>query len=544
MTKITVFRVLMGVAASTTLLGTMVAIGQTPPDANPPAKSDTAQKPADATDKQTSKLVLKETPFSFPDPVFKSPVAVFEAVGMSNKPEEKKLYLSPICQVVPWDKAGKVRYQSHGEANGRTVFSFRLLNYHEDMFAQAAERIFALHKVKFAPTQFAMMPFSMAAFKIKAGGAEYVSTLGDLDQFLTLPFTMTTQFEVPDAAAELIKRAADSDGGLHITGTLMFNAIGLKRRVESVTFENLQQTDLGRSINSGGAGFYAVDQVQNMITDGAIRQGIYSFEDPGMPAEVATKGRAVFDKAMQDTAEKVVLKHQEDFRAADEAERRASGITAKDFMPMELRYKYQSEVLAETSFEKANKNAEEYYKREKTSLSASVKGRYGPVSGRASYSRDTDKWEHKKFENQESFDEHKKDWMAKQGDGVEFKPRGLNLVEKGALKRALSVTSTALTVRPVAEAGKLAVFTNTANTSGGFAERLDIELKELSQLRTTVAEMQAKTDLLGVRLRPGSVIGKSLIIKGSDGEWILLDGGGVSYWDKDFTSQLGNIKMK
>src|SRR4051812_13450040 len=74
--------------------------------AQPPATAPPSPPPANS--EGSSEDRVRVSPFSFTDVRFRSAVSVFESVPPANAPTQNRLYLSPLCRLIPID--GKVKW--------------------------------------------------------------------------------------------------------------------------------------------------------------------------------------------------------------------------------------------------------------------------------------------------------------------------------------------------------------------------------------------------------------------------------------------------
>jgi hypothetical protein len=487
-------RMLTGVlmAGLLTTLVSLVTAQTPPPVATPPTKP--VDSPATPVTAEGSEEKVRVTPFTFPDEKYGMSVSVFEAIPAANDPTQKRLYISPLCRVIPFDDKGKP-YEIVDLSEARTRVQLRVLYYYPDLLSQAAERINTQNKTTFRKEQISLLAVSMLKHEIVGFPGIRPETVGDLGARVQLPESKVIQFDVPSADIEMVKKLAMSRGGLQIQTTLFYNALNLKKKVITWTVEDIRNTRAFRELSSGGSNFVSARQFQDILQEVGRNQNITQYEDPGADGEIDKAATTAFNKLLDNSAE-LVINSAAKSAEVDEQIRTATKITAKEFMPVQLSYKYTQDVLNESDYNKANSKAEEFYRNEKTQLSISAKARYGPVSGSASYGRTTDQTEHKAFKDQMEFNEFKRTHRNENGNGVRFQPRQIELTEKGEFVSKLNFAASQVLIKPVNEVNRLVIPSSTTDGSVTFStylSQVDDSQKALAEIKKQLSEIRGKT---------------------------------------------------
>lgn len=217
--------------------------------AQQPTTSTTPTNPSNSPEGSEEKV--RVTPFSSPDEKHGAAVSVFEAVASADNPTQKRLYLSPLCRLIPFDEKGKP-YEAVGLSDGRTRFQLRILYYYPDLFAQAASRINSLYKTGFRKEQISLLAVSMIKHEIVGFPGIRPGAVGDLGARVQLPESKVIQFDVSAADLDTVKKLAASPGGLQVNSTLYYNALNLKKKAITWTVEDIRNTRAFRDLSTGG----------------------------------------------------------------------------------------------------------------------------------------------------------------------------------------------------------------------------------------------------------------------------------------------------
>lgn len=463
---------------------------------NLPPSATTEKQPATDSQPKTGAEKVRATPYSFLDAKFGATVSVFEAVPTGDLPAVTRLYLSPICRLVPFDTTGK-KYEATDLGNGTVRVSVRMQYYYEDLFAEAALKAASWYPGQgIKREQIALLAVSVVQHELHGFPAVRPYVIGDFGSRVNLPAAEVVSFDVPSADMGVVEKLAASQGGLRIDTRLTYNAVDVAIKLLRWTAEHIQNSNTFKSMATGGGNFVSAEQVQTVVMEAAVLAGVFQYEDPDVPGEVDARAMEFFYALLAD-AKKITIDSLQKAAEADELLRRGTGLKAEDYQPVQLSFKYSQEVLTETDYKKANDRAEAFYFREQTKLSVSAKAKWGPVSGRASYNRDTDRIEHQAYETQEEYERFQHEHRAEEGQGVRFEPRGLGLAEKSQFLSKAALAAQAVKAKPNSSVKRLVVSSTTTDGAATFARWLlqqDVNGNAIADLqlqhRKAIADLQ------------------------------------------------------
>jgi hypothetical protein len=434
--------------------------------------------------------VMEPTPFTFLDTKFNCAVSVFQSAvglatpGANDNVTNIQFYLSPLCSLIPIDANGKL--YSKETIGNKVRFSFNMIYYYDDMFKQASARLKSLYDKDIAANRISLMAISVLTTSVKGVNDVAPYSKGSAGKRLALPASEIIFFDVDKSMEETFERLVNSTGGLTFETTIVYNAIKLQLELLSWSAEDVKSTEAYKNIDSGGAAYVTAEQMQTVIQEIGRKINVFKYKDPNASNQIDDVAKDTFNKMLA-SAPELLLNNQQQAEAIDKELRKASGLTAENYQPVTLNYKYHQEVFAEDDVSAAQEKAKSFYFREQTNLSASAKGSYGPFSGKASYNRTTDKVESEYFKDQNSYKAYKSSARKEEGGGVRFVPRGLKLVDKGHFKNQIQFTANSVSVTPYSSVGQLLVSPSTASIKPKFLEYT----KALDELKIKLDEAQA-----------------------------------------------------
>jgi hypothetical protein len=495
---------------------------------------------------------VRITPHSFLDDKYGATVSVFESVpvtpatGTNSSPSNLRLYLSPLCQIIPFDDQGK-KVDTIDLGNGWSRADLRVLYYYEDLFSQAASRLSVLYEKKYQKEQISLLAISILKFELSGIKGAKPAITGDIGARVAIPNSEVISFEIPTIEVPKVTALANSAGGLKIDTLIVYNSSNLLRKMLSWTVEDVRNTKAFRDLQSSGSNYVNASQVQDIFQEISRSQNFMQYEDPGLEGDMDKKGMEVFNKLL-DSSTEFVIKSAQKASEIDEEVRKATGITAKDYQPVRLNFQYGEKVLSANSYQEANSKAEDFFMAEQTSLSISAKGSYGPISGRASYNRNTQKTEHTNYQNEREFKMAQEKYRTENGDGVRFEPRGINLVEKSRFNSRVNLTASAVLIRPVSSTGRLMISSSTGvakrtfdrylEQSDAITKKLDESTKSQEVIRQDVASLKSLATVYG--LEPGTTMPR-IKLPGAENNYMVINRRGFHFYTKGGAEGDGTI---
>lgn len=314
------------------------------------------------------------------------------------------------------------------------------------------------------------------------------------------------QFILPKEQQAQLQAQVAAPAGLEVRSKYYFNAIGLRKRIVDIKLENFQKSNAFRQLDTGGGSFVSVNQVQDVLKEAGTDAQVFQYQDPGVDQEINARAEGFFNDLLNMSKEVIV----DDIRKAQEADqlvRQATKITAQEFKPIELSFKYSQDISRETNFKNANRNLIKFKKEieESTKFGGEIGGRLGgffSLKADGGKSRITKEGEIKEFENQGEFEDFKKTHLTENGNGVRFVSRGVGLVEKGTFLSKIKLSAFQVQVTPVNEAGVASYVCSTQDAKKVFGKMLELESENKRSIEALTIrhdkEIRALNDRLGM----------------------------------------------
>ena len=442
---------------------------------------------------------IKETAFKFNDKETGANVTIFESVlngtrKSQNKCNEMRFFISPVFYFVPFDKEGTQLY-NRIDGDNFVTYQFNLLNYHTDLFKEAADIINrnflndCQYKITAPDRQVSIMTHSLITFKIKSTELEdcYISPLGEIGSPHNLDNHTGIEVKVPKKLDLKFQAFLNSPIGLTIESSIHFNAIDIKMSSKSWTVADIENTEAYKDLDTKGKEYVSAEQVQQMLRGVARNLKYYEFQDPSLDISISNKSDEIFNKFLAQLSTTAVDDIQK-AKEIDEKLRVGTGLTAEQFKPVEIMRQMTESVINETDYKKANEIIKNICHDQSNTISGSAGAGYGPFSASLGYSKTSKELESNFFKNQDEFMEFKSTHSTESGGKLVIVERGIKLLDKTTFKNNINFAAEQILVQPVSTAKKWTVTSQTKSINESFEKYKNELLNVTSELNEAKAD--------------------------------------------------------
>jgi len=438
------------------------------------------------------------------------PFRVYESVRNQTFEKQKNFskmtfYIAPLFRLIPDSITQQPYRRLVLEREGIVRYTFLVECFHPRLRRQALQSISNHYaqatgrgQFQFQLNKIQPMEHGMVVIKPSLPGRQLREAIKPArkpanpdtppDTILTLKALEEFDLEVPLELDDLFQQVLGEEGrGIEFDFTTYFNVMNLRIKQIVWRADHIRKSEAYQELTGRGAKYYDANQVRSLLEQVAREVGAFDYQDPGIEDQLDDKVREVFDRLSQRTQE-FALNSYAEAEAFEAKLLEGTGLTLDEFKPITLMWEVAHEIEEMTDHKEANKAIKKAYKNQRDALQkeienyqrrkkkfsatgeskASLAIPFFSVGGSisVSYSKSSDvmnrlkqaidKLEHQinddTFEDEEQFQEYKKNLTKRQGQEVKIVGRGLNVIEKNLMDRNLSALGGYLAVRPFHEA--------------------------------------------------------------------------------------------
>lgn len=364
-------------------------------------------------------------------------------------------YYTPVLEIIPI--SSEKGYIELHDTN-QSIYRFRVLHHLPKIQEQAARQYLQNNSI---PVPLSITQLTIAGIQFSLQDTELNSSC-QIDQMPQEPMilnnTIIITIKVPKDKAEYFKLLLNN-GGIGLIAQITFDKVILKSRINTLSFENIEQTKTIKKLQSEGSSHITAAQAEGIINEAIteLKDSTYIDKDaPELP-----ESSELFKEIIANVTQQIVENKQK-AKEFDEQIRIGTGFTADEYKPIELYYDLTEIVANSESRETANSQVKRCYDENKSAFETQAKFGWGPFSASASYSQSHTDITDNTFKDDAAFKKFKDDHTTKVGKDIKIVPRGITLIEKGQFLNKLKLTVTRrITVNAGNTKGEIVLFSNT-----------------------------------------------------------------------------------